>query len=93
VRDGRIFTRRHAFTPLTLLVAALDLAAIVAAAALWWVVDAERHGENMPWTFGARAAAAAAGLLWWALSAGRHRAALALSTLLLIAAAAVTLFG
>jgi hypothetical protein len=88
-----VFTRRRGFTPLTLLVAALDLAAIAAAAALWWVADAERHGENMPWAFGALVVLALLALVAWAVSAGRRRELLAASTILLIAAVLVTLFG
>jgi heme/copper-type cytochrome/quinol oxidase subunit 3 len=88
-----VFSRRRGFTPLTLLVAALDLAAIAAAAALWWVVDAERHGENMPWVFGATVVLALVGLVGWAVSAGRRREPLAASTILLIAAVLIALFG
>jgi heme/copper-type cytochrome/quinol oxidase subunit 3 len=81
------------FTPLTLLVAAVDLAGVLAGAALWWVADTERHGENMPWVFGVTIALALAALVAWAVSAGRRRDSLAVSTLLVVAAALITLFG
>jgi cytochrome bd-type quinol oxidase subunit 2 len=81
------------FTPLTLIVAAVDLAAVLAGAALWWVADSERHGENMPWVFGITIGLALATLIAWAVSAGRRRETLAVSTLLVIAAALITLFG
>jgi cytochrome bd-type quinol oxidase subunit 2 len=85
--------RERGFTPPTLIVAAVDLAGVLAGAALWWVADTERHGENMPWVFGITIALALAALIAWAVSAGRRRAALAVSTLLVIAAALITLFG
>jgi hypothetical protein len=85
--------REGGFTPLTLLVAGVDLALVVAGAALWWVADAERHGENMPWVFGITMGLALVALIAWALSAGRRRAALAVSTVLVIAAGLITVFG
>jgi hypothetical protein len=93
MRQRRVFTRRRGFTPLTLLVAAVDLAAIAVAAALWWIADAERHGEDMPWVFGVTVALALVALVAWAISAGRRREALALATILLIAAALIAFFG
>jgi hypothetical protein len=85
--------REPGFSPLTVVVAAVDLAGVLAGAALWWVADAERHGENMPWVFGITIALALAALIAWAVSAGRRRVALAVSTLLVIAAALTALFG
>jgi hypothetical protein len=93
VGDARIFTRRRGFTALTVLLAAIDLAAVAAGAALWYVADAERHGDNMPWAFGITVALALLTLVAWAASAGRRREALALSTVLVIAAALIALFG
>jgi hypothetical protein len=81
------------FTPLALVLAAGDLVGVLAGAALWWVADAERHGENMLWVFGVTTALALAALIVWVASAGRLRVALATSTLLVIAAALITLFG
>jgi hypothetical protein len=85
--------REPGFSPLTVVVAAIDLAGVLVGAALWWVADAERHGENMPWVFGITIALALAALIAWAVSAGRRREALAVSTLLVIAAALTALFG
>jgi hypothetical protein len=88
-----VFTRRTGFTPVTLLVAALDAAAIAVAAALWWVADAERHGDHMPWVFGIVVVIASLSLIAWTASLGRSRQALAASTVLLIAAALIAFFG
>jgi hypothetical protein len=85
--------RERGFTPLTLLVAAVDLAGVVAGAALWWVADAERHGENMPWVFGGTVVLALLTLAAWGASAGRRRGALVASTILVIAAALIVAFG
>jgi hypothetical protein len=85
--------REPGFSPLTVVVAAVDLAGVLAGAALWWVADAERHGENMPWVFGITIALALAALIAWAVSAGRRRVALAVGTLLVIGAALTALFG
>jgi hypothetical protein len=57
------------------------------------VADAERHGENMPWTFGGTLALALLALMAWAISAGRRREALAAGTILVIAAALMVAFG
>jgi high-affinity Fe2+/Pb2+ permease len=81
------------FTPLTLLVAAIDLGAVMAGAALWWVADAERHGDNMPWVFGLTIGLALAALIAWVASAGRRREALIASTALVLVAALITAFG
>jgi cytochrome bd-type quinol oxidase subunit 2 len=93
MRDQRIFVRARGFTPLRLLVAVADLAVIVVGAALWWIADAERHGENMPWAFGITLALALVALVAWVASAGRRREALAVSTILVIVAALIALFG
>ena len=85
--------RKRGFTPVTLLVAALDLAGAVGGAALWWLASAERHGENMPWAFGATIVLAFLALATWAISVGRRREALAVSTALVLAAALIVLFG
>jgi hypothetical protein len=90
---GRIFTRRRGFTPLSLLVAALDLAAVALAATLWWIAWVERDGENMPWLFGAIVLLAVLALAAWAISAGRSRAALGIGTILMVVAALIALFG
>ena len=84
---------QRGFTPLTLLIAGVDVAAIGVAAALWWIAWVERDGENMPWVFGGLVAGAVVALLAWAISAGRLRTGLAAGTLLLIAAALAALFG
>ena len=89
----RIFARRRGFTPLTVLVAAVDLAAVVVGALLWWVADAERHGEDMPWLFGGLVAFALLAVLDWAYSGGRRRISLALGSVLLVAAAYAAFFG
>ena len=78
--------RRRGFTPLTVALGAIDLAAVAAAAGIWWVADAERHGDNMPWVFGATAVLALLALIVWALSAGRRRGALVAGTVLVVAA-------
>ena len=85
--------RRRGFTPLTVLLAMVDLAVVLAGAALWWVADAERHGENMPWVFGITIGLAFVALIAWAVSAGRRRAPLVVSTLLVITATLIALFG
>jgi hypothetical protein len=81
------------FTPATVLIALVDLAAIVTAAALWWVADAERHGEDMPWVFGGLVGLALVAVLDWAYSRGQRRISLALGSVLLVAAACVAFFG
>jgi hypothetical protein len=47
----------------------------------------------MPWVFGGVVALALLSLVAWAISGGRRREALAVSTILVIAAALIALFG
>jgi hypothetical protein len=85
--------RWRGFTPLTLLIGAVDLAGACVIGILWRWASAERPADEQPWWAGVMVGLALFSLAIWVVSAGRRREALAASTLIVVGSGAVVVFG
>ena len=85
--------RWRGFSPLTVLIAVVDLGGALGIGILWWWAKAERPADENPWWAAVAAGAALLALLVWLVSSGRRREALAISTVIVVGSALVVLFG
>jgi hypothetical protein len=85
--------RWRGFTPLTVLIAAFDLAVALWIGVLWQWASAERPSDEQPWWGGVMVGLTLLSLAVWAISLGRLREALVAGTVIAVVSGALVLLG